>query len=76
MNERVTKPMSVARHELIDQLVGAINNCSLPLFVIEYILQDVLYTVKSAAQEQYKVESEQYKQLLQAQTGTSSNNVE
>lgn len=76
MNERVTKPMSVARHELIDQLVGVINNCSLPLFVIEYVLQDVLYTVKSAAQEQYKVESEQYKQQLQAQIETSSNNVE
>jgi len=76
MNERLIKPMSVARQELVEQLVGTINNCSLPLFVITYVLQDVLDTVKSAAQEQYKLEAEQYKQQLQAQTETSSNNVE
>ena len=74
MNERVIKPMSVARQELAEQLVGAINNCPLPLFVIEYVLQDVLDTVKSAAQEQSKLEAEQYKQQLQAQTEASSNN--
>lgn len=74
MNERVVKPMSVARQELIDQLVGVINNCSMPLFVVGYVLQDVLDTVKSAAQEQSKLEKAQYaQQLLHMQTETSSN---
>ena len=62
MNEKITKPMSVARQELIEQLVGDINNCALPLFVIEYVLQDVLNNVKAAAQEQYKLERTQYEQ--------------
>ena len=76
MNEKITKPMSVARQELIEQLVGDINNCALPLFVIEYVLQDVLNNVKAAAQEQYKLERTQYEQQLNKQTETSSNNHE
>lgn len=76
MNEKLTKPMSVVRQELIEQLVNDINNCSLPLFVIEYVLQDVLNTVKSAAQEQCQLEKVQYELRLNKQTETSSNNNE
>ena len=68
--------MSVARQELIGQLFDDINNCKLPLFVIEYILQDILNTVKSAAQEQCAIERAQYEQWLNKQTETSSNNNE
>ena len=76
MNEKLTKPMSVARQELIEQLVRDINNCELPLFVITYVLQDVLSQTQSAAQEQYKLEIAQYMQQLNKQTETSSNNNE
>ena len=76
MNEKLTKPMSVARQQLIGQLFDDINNCQLPLFVIEYILQDILNTVKSAAREQCTIERVQYEQLLNKQTETSSNNNE
>lgn len=64
MNEMITKPMSVERQEFIDNLLESINSCNLPLFVIEPILQDMLASVKAAVQEQYKVEKEQYEQLL------------
>lgn len=74
MNEKLAKPMSVARQEFIEQIVSDINNCNLPLFVIEYVLQDILKTVKSAAQEQNESEMKQYMQQLKAQTETSSNN--
>lgn len=73
MNEKLTKPMSVVRQELIEQLINDINNCQLPLFVIEYVLQDVLKTVKAAAQEQNELEMKQYKQQLNKQTEASSN---
>lgn len=76
MNEKLIKPMSVVRQELIEQLVDDINNCQLPLFVIEYVLQDVLKTVKAAAQEQNELEMKQYKQQLNKQTEASSNNNE
>ena len=64
MNDNVTKPMSVMRQELTGQIINAINNCKLPLFVIEYILQDVLDTVKSAAKQQCEMEMMQYEELL------------
>lgn len=64
MNENLTKPMSVAKQEFTEQLISDINNCKLPLFVIEYILQDLLGTVKSAAKQQYEMEKMQYEELL------------
>ena len=64
MNENITKPMSVMRQEFTGQVINAINNCKLPLFVIEYILQDVLDTVKSASKQQCEMEQMQYEELL------------
>ena len=63
MNE-LTKPMSVARQEFIEKLIKDVNECQLPLFVIEYILQDMLDVVKTTAQKQYEAEKAQYEQQL------------
>lgn len=60
----ITKPMSVVRQEFIDHLIDDINNCNLPLFVIEPILQNMLASVKAAAQQQYQEEKAQYEKLL------------
>lgn len=73
MNGNITKPMSVVRQELIEQLVDNINNCPLPLFVVEYVLQDILNTVKATAQEQCKLEKAQYELQLNKQKEASSN---
>ena len=73
MNEKVTKPLSMVKQEFIEQVVNDINNCALPLFVVEYILQDILNTVKSTVRQQAEMEKAQYEQQLH---GTSSNNKE
>ena len=70
MNETMIKPMSVIRQEFIDRLVHEINNCELPLFVIEPILQDMLSAVKTASQKQYETEKAQYEEMLRKQTNT------
>lgn len=67
MNETITKPISVVRQEFIEKLVDDINNCQLPLFVIEPILQDILNTVKTTAQKQYEAEKAQYEMQLKKQ---------
>ena len=64
MNEKLIKPVSVARQEFIEQLVDNINNCQLPMFVIEPILQDLLDQVKVAAQKQYEADKTQYESQL------------
>ena len=72
MNEKVTKPLSMVKQEFIEQVVNDINNCALPLFVVEYILQDILNTVKSTVRQQAEMEKIQYEQ----QTKASLNNKE
>ncbi len=73
MNEMLTKPMSVLRHEFIEQLIDDINKSQLPLFVIEPILQNLLNEVKVAAQKQYELDKAKYEQQLQIQNEISSN---
>lgn len=72
MNETLVKPVSVIRQEFIDRLIDDINNCGLPLFVIEPILQDTLNAVKSAVQQQYVAEKAQYEQQLKQQVSKNA----
>lgn len=72
MNE-LKKPMSVIRQEFIERLVDDINNCQLPLFVVEPILQDMLDLVNTAAKQQYEAEKAQYEQQLLKQNEPNSN---
>lgn len=67
MNEKLIKPISVVRQELIEQLVDDINNCQLPMFVIEPILQDMIHMVRTAAQKQYEADKAQYEEMLKKQ---------
>ena len=67
MNETIVKPISVVRQEFIEQLIDDVNNCQLPMFVVEPILEDLLKMVKAAAQEQYKTEKAQYEAQLKEQ---------
>ena len=67
MDDKMMKPMSLVRQEFIEKLVDDVNNCQLPLFVVEPILEDLLKMVKNAAQEQYKAEKAQYEAQLKEQ---------
>ena len=70
----INKPMSIIRQEFIEQLVNDVNNCQLPMFVIEPILRDMLSMVKTAAQKQYEAEKAQYEQQLLNQREADLNN--
>ena len=48
----------------MDKLVEEINNCKLPMFVIEPILQELLDQVKIMAQKQYEADKMQYEEQL------------
>ena len=67
MNKTIVKPVSVVRQEFIEQLIDDVNNCQLPMFVVEPILEDLLKMVRTAAQEQYKTEKAQYEAQLKEQ---------
>lgn len=67
MEQNIVKPITVVRQEFAEKLINEVNECQLPLFVVEPILQDLLDAVKSAAKKQYEADKAQYEQQLKAQ---------
>jgi hypothetical protein len=64
MDKNIVKPVTLIRQEFVDTLVEEINNCPLPMFVIEPILQDLLDQVKVMVQKQYEADKAQYEAQL------------
>ena len=64
MDKNIVKPITLIRQEFVDTLVEEINNCQLPMFVIEPILQDLLDQVKVMVQKQYEADKAQYEAQL------------
>ena len=64
MDKNIVKPVTLMRQEFVEALVEEINNCQLPMFVIEPILQDLLNQVKAAAYKQYEADKAQYEAQL------------
>lgn len=62
--ENIEKSVMLLRQDFIDALSNDINNCNLPLFVIEPILKDVYLEVKSLLQKQYEIEKAEYEQKI------------
>ena len=65
MENNITKPMTVAKQEFINNITENINNCGLPMFVIEFILKDLLNAVSALANSQYENDMKQYVMQLQ-----------
>lgn len=65
MKEKIEKPITVIRQEFIDTISNAINNSSLPLFIVEPILKDIYLEVKSLSQKQYELEKAEYEKKTQ-----------
>ncbi len=64
MDEKIKKPITVARQEFIVLISNDINNSNLPLFVIEPILKDIYLEIKSLSQRQYELERAEYEKSI------------
>lgn len=58
------KPLSVARNDLMNSMVDAINNSYLPIMIVEYVVKDLYMEVRAMAQKQYDKEQEEYNASL------------
>ena len=58
------KPATLLKEDFIHDLTDLCNNCSLPLFVIEYILNDFIRDVRVASKRQLELDKENYKKEL------------
>lgn len=64
MKEKIEKPITVIRQEFIEAVSDCINNCNLPLFVIEPILRDLHSEVKALSRQQYEIDRNEYEDKL------------
>ena len=60
----IQKPLSVARNDLMSDMVDAINNSHLPIMIVEYVVKDLYMDVRAMAQKQYDKEQEEYNASL------------
>lgn len=60
MAEKIQKPITIIKQEFTEGLVKYINESSLPPFVIEYILKDIINEVHLASVQQLKLDTEKY----------------
>lgn len=64
MKEKIEKPITVVRQEFIDKMYDTINNCNLPVFIIEPILRDLHSEVKVLSRQQYELDKTEYENKL------------
>lgn len=63
-NNKLTKPASLLKEDLISGLIDLCNNCGLPLFVVESILKDLLHDVHEASKKQLEIDRTNYNNEL------------
>lgn len=61
---QIVKPITVAKNEFKNSIIGLINEFGLPLFVTGYVLQDILNQVLQQSQQQELIEEQEYKKSL------------
>lgn len=64
--DKIQKPITVARAEFVSNLADLINNSGLPAFVIESILKDMLYDVRTMCKKQLELDTKKYQEMLAA----------
>lgn len=72
MEEKVIKPITVERHEFIQNLTNLINHCNLPFFVIEGVLTNFCKDVKTLSERELKVDMEKYSAAIAERVNTNT----
>lgn len=68
----IAKPLSLLKNEYICGIVELTNNSGLPLFVVEYLLKDLLGEVHRAANKQEEDELSSYNNMVKNNTDTEN----
>lgn len=71
--DHMSKPLSIIRHDLIEDLVRVINNSNLPAFIIKPILQDLLKEIEKCELKEYEEDKANYDAYLASEN--EENNV-
>lgn len=58
------KPMTVAKREFSEALVGAVNSADLPFFVVRQVLEELLSAVRQGEEDQERKDRAEYEAYL------------
>lgn len=64
MSNEITKTSAMIKEELKSNIIKSINECTLPAFVIEYILKDILNELHIISDNQLRNDLNEYNQKL------------
>lgn len=68
MKQEIQKPVNMLKDEFITNVVDLINSSGLPYVFLEYVIKDIYNEIHNAAQQQARLEKEEYeKELKNAQ---------
>lgn len=62
--DTVKKPITLLKQEFTEELIKYINDSSLPSFLIEYILRDILNKVHLASIQQLEFDTKKYQEQI------------
>ncbi len=72
---KIQKPISMVKQEFSEKIVDMINNSGLPIFLIEYVLKDIMNGVHAASVQQLETDTRIYQeQLEKSKNQTDKNN--
>lgn len=64
MENKVNKPLSVARRDFMNSLIELVNESGLPPFVLESVVKDIYNEIRILSQKQLEADLKQYNELL------------
>ena len=67
MNDEVIKPITLVKKEFTSEIVKTINSSALPMFLIEYILKDILNEIHINVTQQLQEDERKYEQEVKRQ---------
>lgn len=67
------KPISIMIDETKTSLISMINNSGLPFWILEPMVKDIYQEIKTLADNQLRIDKEQYNQFLLDNDGKNNN---
>ena len=64
MATKIQKPITLLKQEFAEELIKYINDSSLPPFLIEYILRDIINKVHLASVQQLELDTKKYQDQI------------
>lgn len=64
-DNKIQKPISMVKQEFSEKIVDMINHSGLPIYLVEYILKDIMNGVHAASMQQLESDTRAYQEQIE-----------